>query len=306
MIWLSHPHSWMASYLSSTDGAFVITNGKIADIAHAYNYEKTVKNVLNRNTQTKYYDIGDENVQVYHNMGRSGGAILGAPYGDPTFFNPWSDIPPGTGRANRIGDKIRPLSMSITLWIANKLDRPNIMYRVMVLRMPKSIGAQLTNSSNVDLFQAPQLGANGNRMCLPLDQDRGIKAYYDRTFNLQTGLSGVLSGSITGFPKESHKLIKIHLRRKQSREIVFDSAEMHVFVVVFVFEVGHALLGLELAVALPVVVAGVGTGLAAGDEIGHGVQVRGLFRLVRRDTPVSAPASFASVAHGPVLEALAP
>jgi hypothetical protein len=34
--------SWMASYLSSTTNAFVVTNGKIADIAHAYNNETTV------------------------------------------------------------------------------------------------------------------------------------------------------------------------------------------------------------------------------------------------------------------------
>lgn len=34
--------SWMASYLSSTAGAFVVTNGKVQDIAHAYNNEKTV------------------------------------------------------------------------------------------------------------------------------------------------------------------------------------------------------------------------------------------------------------------------
>jgi len=33
--------SWMASYLS-TIGAFIVTNGKIADIAHAYNNETTV------------------------------------------------------------------------------------------------------------------------------------------------------------------------------------------------------------------------------------------------------------------------
>ena len=29
--------SWMTSYLSSTVGAFVVTNGKIQHIAHAYN-----------------------------------------------------------------------------------------------------------------------------------------------------------------------------------------------------------------------------------------------------------------------------
>ena len=32
----------MTSYLSSTDGTFVITNDKIVDIAHTYNNEKTI------------------------------------------------------------------------------------------------------------------------------------------------------------------------------------------------------------------------------------------------------------------------
>lgn len=34
--------SWMASYLSATAGAFVVTNGQVKDIAHAYNNEKII------------------------------------------------------------------------------------------------------------------------------------------------------------------------------------------------------------------------------------------------------------------------
>jgi len=46
VLWYHDPEgnqgkSWMASYLSTT-GAFIVTNGKIADIAHAYNNETTV------------------------------------------------------------------------------------------------------------------------------------------------------------------------------------------------------------------------------------------------------------------------
>ena len=64
------------------------------------------------------------------------------------------------------------------------------------------------------------------------------------------------------------------------------SFEMHVFVVVMVLEVAETLLGLEFKVALSVLVAGVGTGLAAGDEVGHGCRViRRLFRLVRLEAP---------------------
>jgi hypothetical protein len=45
----------MTSYLSSTDGAFVITNGKLADIAHVYNNETTIIIDLSR-TQTNKVD----------------------------------------------------------------------------------------------------------------------------------------------------------------------------------------------------------------------------------------------------------
>ncbi len=43
--------------------------------------------------------------------------------------------------------------------------------------------------------------------------------------------------------------------------------EMHVFVVIVCLEVADALLGFEFEVALPVLVAGVGKSLAAGDEV---------------------------------------
>ena len=47
--------SWMASYLSSTASAFVVTNGKLSDIAHAYNNETTVIIDLSR-TQAEKID----------------------------------------------------------------------------------------------------------------------------------------------------------------------------------------------------------------------------------------------------------
>jgi len=64
-----------------------------------------VQSILDKNTESKYYDVSDENVQVYHNIGRTGGAVTTIPYSDNTFFNPWADIPQGPGRANRIGDQ---------------------------------------------------------------------------------------------------------------------------------------------------------------------------------------------------------
>jgi hypothetical protein len=110
--------------------------------------------------------------------------------------------------------------MSINLWLATKQDRPNLMYRIMVLRLPKSIGATITTRNNVYPFQQSQLGATGNAMILPLDTDRGVKAYYDRVYT--TNLA------VTGNGRESHMLVKINLLRKESRDIVYDSANQNI------------------------------------------------------------------------------
>ena len=191
------------------------------------NLKKTIKRILYKNVETKYYDIADENVQLYHNAGRAPGTATTSIWSDSNFFNPWSDIPAGTGRANRIGDKIRPVSMSIKIWLANKLDRPNVMYRIIICKVPKTVNGTAVNSNNTYPFQLAQLGVTGNTMVLPLDSDRGFKAYYDKTFNLQTGYSAGLTGS-TPAGKECHKLVKIHLTRKSQSLVVYDSASQNI------------------------------------------------------------------------------
>jgi len=190
-----------------------------------YSLKKTVKRILNKNTETKYYDIAGENQQLYHNTGTNPTFPTSTTWGDPTFFNPWADIPPGTGRANRIGDKIIPLSMTLKLWLANKLDRPNVMFRVIITRMPKSIGTVYTTSSNVNIFQGSQLGSTGNTMVLPVDHDKGIKPYYDRTFNLQIGYT---YAPTTAAGRECHKLVKLKIKRKSSNAVVYDSAGQNI------------------------------------------------------------------------------
>ena len=150
-----------------------------------------MKKILSKSTETKFFDIAVENAQLYHNIGyhTTTPTVLSVPSSDSTFFNPWADIPVGTGRANRIGDKISPLSMKINIWLANKLDRPNVMYRVIVMRCPKSFGTTITNYNNLYPFQLSQVGTTGNCMVLPVDYDKGFKPYYDRVFNTQVGFS---------------------------------------------------------------------------------------------------------------------
>lgn len=173
---------------------------------------------MNQKTETKYYDIADENDQLYHDVGYSGVVPANANSEGSlvNLFNPWSDIPPGTGRANRIGEKISPVGMSLKLWISNKQDRMDVMYRVMVLRLPRTTetGA-VTTFNNLRIFNAAQLGNTGNKMILPVDKDMGIKALYDRVFSIK---GNVLT-------KEYHRYIKLWIKRKRSRTIVFNNAQ---------------------------------------------------------------------------------
>lgn len=196
---------------------------------------KVVKAVMNRKTETKYYDIGLENNQLWHNTGFGTGVPPFPVASIPGFFNPWARIAPGTGRDGRIGDKITPRGMKINLWLAPKQDRPNVMFRIIVCVLPKVYNAVVTGSQ-FDPFQIPNSGVLGNRMLYPLDKDKGVKALYDRvvTFNLGFSASslGVLGpppvSSANNYAREGHLLKKIWIKSKKARDIVFDTVSVDI------------------------------------------------------------------------------
>ncbi len=237
--------SRMASYLSSTASAFVVTNDKMVDIAHTYNIKhsfrrnrrtkysdrrktnlkQTIKAVLNKKTETKYFDIVDENANLYHNIGPSVNLpVVGAITSSiPQFFNPWADITQGTGRGQRIGDKIEPRGMKVKLWLSNKADHPNIMYHILLVRVPKTIGAVVTLYNNQYPFQVPDQGKTGNSLILPLDSDRGFKAYYDKIVSCQVDISQGPSGG-----KEYHRTIRMWIKKKNSRPVVYNQGQQKI------------------------------------------------------------------------------
>ncbi len=136
------------------------------------------------------------------------------------LFNPWADISQGTGRMNRVGDKIIPRGMSLKLWIANKDVRPNLLYRIMVVRMPKTVSGAIVTYNNTYPFQGPGQGSNNNQIVCPLDSDRGIKALYDRVISIEKGETGTKAG----VNKETHKYVKLWIKRKAAKPIVYDQS----------------------------------------------------------------------------------
>jgi len=180
-------------------------------------FQSRVRSAVLKTAETKYYDVADENVQLYHNNGTN--SLPGNPAGLSTLFNPWADISKGTGRQERIGDKITPRGMALKIWIANKLDRPNVMYRIILARLPKTLAGSAVTNSNVFAFQNANLGATGNLMISPLDSDRGIRPLYDKVFNNQMG------HSVSGVNlKECHMYKKLWIKSRKARNIVYDSA----------------------------------------------------------------------------------
>ena len=133
-------------------------------------FQNKVKKVLMRVAETKNYNIANENQQLYHNTGTSGFSFVG-----PILFNPWRGIPLGTNNHQRIGDEVYPRGMKMRLWMANKLDRPNIYYRVIVAILPKQYNGLTVSAGSIDIGRSFQQGANGNYLTMPIDVEKGIK-----------------------------------------------------------------------------------------------------------------------------------
>lgn len=197
--------------------------GKYSRRAGAKSFQSRVKRVLMKTSETKYYDIGFENEQLYHNCGTFQLLFPGYIRSISQWFNPWQVIQKGTNRFNRIGDKITPRGMSLKLWIANKLDRPNVQYRIIVAVLPKVVAGDIT-IPRFDPFQIPNSGALGNYLLNPADTDKGVKFLYDRIVRAESGVSGVLGpGTSAQVQKEYHIYKKIWIKPKRSRDIVFDT-----------------------------------------------------------------------------------
>jgi hypothetical protein len=138
------------------------------------------------------------------------------------MFNPWVYITKGTGRSDRIGDKISPVSMKIRLMLNNKNDHFNIAYRVIICRVPKSFAGVISTANNVNIFAQPQQGTvfPVNDILCPLDKDQVIKTYHDRVHHRTNPNSSST--------KESKQLVKIWLKRQGGRAIVYDNVSQNI------------------------------------------------------------------------------
>jgi len=182
-------------------------------------FRSRVGKVLMSKAETKYYDRGVEDVQLFHNLGRGGSPLLPPTSitSIPQLFNVWADIQQGTSRFQRIGDEITPRGMKVNMWLGNKADRGNTLIRIIVAVLPKTFGGVVVDYQ-FDPLQLPNSGSLGHTNLFPADKDKGVKFLYDR-IHRPSGAScynGVNN-------KEQNKYVSLWIKPKRGTKIRFDT-----------------------------------------------------------------------------------
>lgn len=117
---------------------------------------KLIKRVAIKTSETKFGSQQIENSQLYHNGGVAGTWMQ---------LNNLLASAQSANQQSRIGDKVFGKGLSIHLWLSNKLDRPNVMYRVILYTCPYD---QYTSASPSNFWQ----GLHANKMIDYVNTDK--------------------------------------------------------------------------------------------------------------------------------------
>jgi len=180
-----------------------------------------------KQAETKNLTIGTENTQLYHDVGNFAGpsTTQGA-----CLFDPWSFVSKGTLRKERIGNKVTPRGLSIRFWLANKLDRPNLMYRILVVILPRTCGNTVPAYNTIDLFKSVDVGTNNNTVISQVNGEYVLKVLYDKIVRAQSGVSGLLgSGLNSDIRKECHFVKKLWIKAGKGQRTInyLDGGNIH-------------------------------------------------------------------------------
>jgi len=161
-----------------------------------------IKKVSLKHSETKYAHISAENNQMNHNSGYIVTQLLNTSQGLTDTGATTSVI------SNRVGDEVIARGISIKLWIANKLDRPNIMYRICVFKH---------QSNSIPPLSSCFKTAVGNRIMDDIDKEI-ITPVYQKIFNLQMGFSAYATG-VAGDQdgREAHRYMTIWIPLKNKK-----------------------------------------------------------------------------------------
>lgn len=166
---------------------------------------KLIKKVSLKQSETKDTHVISENVQLYHNTPISVSALLETQQGI-------NDNESGTVQlSKRIGDEIVASGISLKFWFANKLDRPDVLYKLIVFKYKAN-----TTVSNPDPYESQ---GTTNYMIRDLNVER-FKIVKVVNFRISTSAQRITTQDVFN-GAEGHKAMTIWIPLK--RRIKYES-----------------------------------------------------------------------------------
>lgn len=205
---------------------------------------KTIRRTVNQMAETKKFSIIQENVQLYHNTPLT--AVL----------DPWSNVGKGTNGNNRVGDKLTSRGVSFVFTLHNKMDRPNVWYRILIGTSPQSYNGVVIDTSNLPgfiwrshdvalggAFPSPP-GGGQSKLLSHVDKERGFRTIFDKSYKC-TDVSGDVD-------RENFMKKKIWIKPKRSGVVQFSDTGLvtrgrWLFAVVLCFDSWGTLLSDNIA-----------------------------------------------------------
>lgn len=155
---------------------------------------KFIRSIALKQTEVKYKEVNVQNSNLFHNGGTG-----------PNFNQTneiLTNIAQGDSSANRDGDEVYLTSLKMKLWLANKNDRPNVMYRIIIY-------GNIPDSGTVtDLFNATT-----NHTVSFVNREK-YTVYYDRVVNVKGTDHSLETGATLREVSRLH-VINMNLKNKK-------------------------------------------------------------------------------------------
>lgn len=161
---------------------------------------RTVRSIVNKMSETKFRRLDTENSQLNHNVG-----LAGTP--GPVVYSHLLRTNTGISQEERIGDTVWAKYLKLRIWLSTKSDRPNVMFRIMVVSTPTD---QYLTAAPSNFWR----NYSGNKILDYVNTDM-YSIIYHRIVKITHGDTSLESGSARHEASKMHN-IYIPLNRKVS------------------------------------------------------------------------------------------
>lgn len=170
---------------------------------------KIAKNTIMKTAETKVSEFANENVQLYHN-------VLEKTENNTLYTTQGTTDGDTQGQAaNRVGDMIQAQKIWWRVQLFNKQDRPNLHYRILVVRQQTDRTGQYEPSLPAS-FELETLSGNGNLLFASSSSERST-VVFDRVYRVNNQQSLV---NVADVGHEVSRIININYKIPKSHQKV--------------------------------------------------------------------------------------